>query len=606
LLAHRVRATPDGIAQYRLDERDAWIPVTWREFAEHVAKIATALGRLGLRRGHRAAILAPTSVEWEFTQMACLTRAISVAGIDVNYSTEQRDQALRSLAVDILFVQDEAMAASIPPDIVAGVSRNLVTFADGPKDGPRRMVSLDVLMRDSGPGEGTAPFEGATPDDAALIVFSSGTTGRPKPISYTHRQVLEAVGAILESFPDIAEGSHLLCWLPLANLFQRMVDLCAIERGAISYVIGDPREVMRYVRSVTPHLLIGVPRFYEKLHAGIYERIAKSPRPIAALANRALAAGAGRARAARERRKVSILRRGAAKIADRLLVRRLRRAFGSNLRYLISGSAPMPLWLLDWFEGIGLPILEAYGVSENIIPVALNRPGARRPGTVGKPLLGQEVVLAEDSEILIRGPGVFGGYLVDPGQGAMGPNAAGFWATSDFGEFDTDGFLRLAGRKSEVFKLSTGRWIAPAGIEAILRRLPYVDHAMAVGAGHRFVVAILSVDPARLGVGTAQRSLAGLAKTRLQRDPMAIVRHDVLAVTAGLSTHQRPAAVLLTRGRLTVEAGELTSNLKLRRGVLEAKYAAEIEAIYAALEGGQGSLSTDSYDSPAAPLVRQA
>ena len=193
---------------------------------------------------------------------------------------------------------------------------------------------------------------------------------------------------------------------------------------------------MRYVRSANPHLLIGVPRFYEKLYAGICERIAKSPRPMSALANRVLAAGASRARAARERRKLSAFIRGPAKIADRLILRRLRRTFGSNLRYLVSGSAPMPLWLLDWFEGIGLPILEAYGVSENIIPVAMNRPDARRPGTVGRPLAGQEVRLAEDNEILVRGPGVFRGYLSDQGEGPAGPDTAGFWATADYGEFD--------------------------------------------------------------------------------------------------------------------------------------------------------------------------
>jgi long-chain acyl-CoA synthetase len=604
LLAGRVRDTPDLVAFYALDERDAWVPVSWRQYEERVTRIAVALCNLGLRRGHHAGILAPTSIEWEFAQMACLTLGISVVGVDINYPVEQRNEALRSVAIDVLFVQDEASAGSIPADVAARLTR-FVTFETGSGHSPCGTVSLDELIQDLARSAGGRARADAEPDDDALVVFSSGTTGRPKPISYTHRQVLAAVGSILEAYPDIAEGSHLLCWLPLANLFQRIVDLCGIQRGATSYVIGDPKEVMRYVRSANPHLLVGVPRFYEKLYAGICERIAKSPRPMSALANRVLAAGASRARAARERRGPFALNRRTAQVADRLVLRRLRRTFGSNLRYLVSGSAPMPLWLLDWFEGIGLPILEAYGISENIIPVAMNRPDARRPGTVGRPLAGQEVRLAEDNEILVRGPGVFRGYLSDQDEGPAGPDITGFWATADYGEFDSDGFLRLIGRKSEIFKLSTGRWIAPAGIEALLRRLPYVEHAMVLGAGHRLVVAILAVDSARLSAG-AQHHLGGPAKRALARDPVEVVRRDVLAATAGLPPHERPAGMLVTASRLTIEGGELTSNLKLRRSAVEAKYAAAIDGIYAALEGRTGRSDRDLPGDAASLLVRRA
>jgi long-chain acyl-CoA synthetase len=327
-----------------------------------------------------------------------------------------------------------------------------------------------------------------------------------------------------------------------------------------------------------------VPRFYEKLHSGICERIAASPRPVSALANRALAIGARRAEAARERQKPSALKRSAARVADRVVLRRLRRTLGSNLRYLVSGSAPMPTWLLEWFDGIGLPVLEAYGVSETIMPVAMNRPGQSRLGTVGKPLPGQEVRLAEDNEILVRGPGVFRGYLTEIGKRTEGPDSSGFWATGDYGEFDADGYLRVVGRKSEVFKLSTGRWIAPTGIEANLRQLPYVEHAMVLGAGHGFIVAILALDSARLSVGPKQGSRAANLRKAAAGDPVEIVRRDVFAVTAALSSFQRPAGILLTTERFTIEGGELTSNLKLRRRFVEKKYAKEIERLFATLD----------------------
>jgi len=414
-------------------------------------------------------------------------------------------------------------------------------------------------------------------------VFSSGTTGRPKAIAYTHRQVLLAIQSILDAYSDIEEGSHLLCWLPLANLFQRVVDFCGIERGATSYVIEDPKAVMQYVRRVNPHLLIGVPRFYEKLYAGVRDKIAESSRPVSAAANWALEAGVRRARAARGAGPSFAVARLSGRVADRLVLRRLRSMFGSNMRYLVSGSAPMPLWLLDWFEGIGFPVFEAYGVSEDIVPIAMNRPGARRPGTVGKPLAGQEVLLADDNEILVRGPGVFSGYAGKTPGDLPAPDDHGFWATGDYGEFDADGFLRVRGRKSDAFKLSTGRWVAPATIEDPFRRLPYVEHAMVLGAGQRHIVALVSLDPARIP-GSAKGPAAtegAAAPPGLDEDDA--IRRDVLEATALLPPFQRPRGLLLTTRVFTIAGGELTSNLKLRRNVVEKEFASQIQRLFAAL-----------------------
>jgi len=578
-----VRETPVRIGFSGLDENDAWQPVTWFLYAERVARIAAALRAAGLGRGHRAAILAPTSMDWQYTQMACLVRGIAVVGIDPNYARDQRDDALRSVAIDALFVQDERVVASIPADIKAGLKR-FVTFRSGSGSPPFPATTLDALMQPVverySMDEVAADVE---PDDEALVVFSSGTTGRPKAIAYTHRQVLLAIQSILDAYSDIEEGSHLLCWLPLANLFQRVVDFCGIERGATSYVIEDPKAVMQYVRRVNPHLLIGVPRFYEKLYAGVRDKIAESSRPVSAAANWALEAGVRRARAARGAGPSFAVARLSGRVADRLVLRRLRSMFGSNMRYLVSGSAPMPLWLLDWFEGIGFPVFEAYGVSEDIVPIAMNRPGARRPGTVGKPLAGQEVLLADDNEILVRGPGVFSGYAGKTPGDLPAPDDHGFWATGDYGEFDADGFLRVRGRKSDAFKLSTGRWVAPATIEDPFRRLPYVEHAMVLGAGQRHIVALVSLDPARIP-GSAKGPAAtegAAAPPGLDEDDA--IRRDVLEATALLPPFQRPRGLLLTTRVFTIAGGELTSNLKLRRNVVEKEFASQIQRLFAAL-----------------------
>lgn len=537
--------------------------------------------------------------------MACLAVGMSVAGIDANYPAGLRDDVLRSIAIDALFVQDEASAATIPAD-VHGRLKGLVVFQSASESPPAGAMSLASLTRNAAKPNDADTMTTVGPDDEALVVFSSGTTGRPKPIAYTHRQALDAVRAILGAFPDIGDGSHLLCWLPLANLFQRIVNLCGIERGATSYVISDPKDVMQFVPRANPHLLIGVPRFYEKLYAGFRGRMAASSRPLAGLANWALDTGVRNARAARAQGRRSPFDRVRVQIADWLVLRRIRNAFGSNLRYLVSGSAPMPLWLLEWFEGIGLPVFEAYGVSENIVPVAMNRPGMHRLATVGKPLPGQEMRLAFDSEILVRGPGVFHGYLSDSGTTAPGPDAQGFWATGDYGELDADGFLRITGRKSEVFKLSTGRWVAPAGLEGVLRRLPYVEHAIALGAGRPFVVALLSIGSGRIVRGAPGDVDPAHATAPPAGETDKLIRRDVRAATSALPPHERPAGVLVTTRQFTIEGGELTSNLKLRRVVVEREFATEIERLFAVLESGVYAPQGRGSDDASIPLVHWA
>lgn len=583
LVSRRVRETPDRIAFCALGTNDEWQPVAWRAYADHISRLAHALRDIGAERTRRAAILAPTSIDWEYAQMACLFLGMSVVGIDPNYSTAQRDDVLRSVEIDTLFVQDESVADSIPSG-VAGRLKHVVTFREGPAKSSCGALSLRSLLANVASTDSSAPLCFAEPDDEAFVVFSSGTTGRPKPIPYSHRQVVTAVTSILNTYPDMGDGDHLICWLPLANLFQRIVNLCGVECGAMSYVISDPREIMRYVPRANPHVLIGVPRFYEKLHAAIGERIRASPRIVSVLTNWALRTAAKRSRAEQNGlHPQSLFDRGAVNIAEWLVLRRLRRSFGTNLKYFISGSAPMPLWLLEWFDGIGLPVYEAYGVSENIVPIAMNRPEEHRAGTVGRPLAGQEVRIGDDKEILIRGPGVFHGYLAKDGEASIGPDALGFWATGDYGEFDTDGFLRVLGRKSEMFKLSTGRWIAPTEIEALLRQLPYVEHALVVGAGQRFLIALMSIDLEQVATPNDE-NVASSATALLTSDVAGIIRRDVERVTAVLPPYQRPTGILGTRQRFTIENGDLTANLKLRRSGIETKFGAHLQALIAALE----------------------
>ncbi len=558
LLESRARETPDQPAFFTPRAPGAWRAVTWSAFAAQSERLGRALDRSGVRHGARVAILGRTSIEWEQAQQAALRLGATVIGVDPNYPPETLAAALEATAPEVLVAEDAAALDRIPASVRAGLRLTLTFRAHGADAAPPA-ESFATLAERFGADGGPLP-RGPAPDDPAMVVFSSGTTGTPKAIVYTHRQVLLAVGEILEAFPDIGAGGRLACWLPLANLFQRVINLCAMARGAASYVIEDPRGIVKHLPAVAPQVFIGVPRFFEKVQAGIEERLAASSPRAQKLVKWALAIGKRVAEARLADTAPSIGDRALEPLADVLVLRRLRGVFGGKARYLISGSAPMPLWLLEWFEAIGLPVFEAYGVSENIVPVAMNRPGARRLGTVGKPMRGNEVKLGADGEVLVRGAGVFRGYL---GSESPRPDAEGYWATGDLGELTADGYLRLTGRKSDAFKTAGGRWVVPATVEAALQRVAYVEHAVLVGSSQVALCAILNVDPGRLGgeLGAEQR-------TRIAQDAAGLL--------SGVPGEMRPAGLLVVTTPFSIATGELTTNLKLRRVFIAEKFATQL------------------------------
>lgn len=586
LLSLRSSASPDDVA-YRLPG-PAPREVRWSEHEADVDALAAALTARGIARGHRVGILAPTSLGWETAQMAVLKAGGVVVGLDPNYPDAELQHLAASIGLDALFVQDATFVSRVfgdrlPDILVVGLVPAIALSS-------AVSVTIDQLLLESCQGK-RRTTAGPSPNDDAIVVFSSGTTGRPKPIAYTHAQVMLAVEALAGAFPDLNEDSRLLCWLPLANLFQRMINFCAIARGAASTMVSDPRTVMDHMEAASPHLFVGVPRFFERVHSGIRERLAAGSWFTSMVGRWAIDTGSRRVSARRNGAQLRWSGALAAAAADLLVLKRLRRVFGRDARYLLSGSAPMPTWLLEFYEAIGLPIYEAYGVSENIVPVAMNRPHVRKVGTVGKPLPDNDVVIASDGEIRVRGAGVFRGYWnalpTDPA-----PDAEGYWSTGDLGAFDEQGWLRIQGRKADVFKLSTGRWVAPGEIEARLRRVAHVEHALAFGEGRKVVVAVLSVPAAAVSSsseGTEARS--------------ASIGSDVAEAVAELPAHERPAGVLVVREAFGIASGELTTNLKVRRKAVWQKYSARIEQLYAELDTVRANPSRSGGESV---LVRSA
>jgi long-chain acyl-CoA synthetase len=575
-LLERAARSPRATAFHRRSG-DRWVGETWESVLARVRRLSGHLIRLGLLPGDRVVIMMPTSIEWELCHLATLAAGGVVVGVDAHDATDNIRHIVRTVAPRVLFVARQEQRQIVAEHMTAPP---LFSVIDGPatEDGCHSLPDLLAL-----PETALDSWPLAQAQDLATIIFTSGSTGQPKGVAYTHAQLCLACDAILERFDSVGEGTRFACWLPLSNLFQRIINLCGMIRGGESYFVDNPTQIIERLPEIRPTLFIGVPRFFEKLHAGIEDNLAKRPAWVRKGVSWARRVGHEYRRHERDGRRPNALLSITHRLADRLFLSRIRGLMGPDLRFMVSGSAPLPVWLMENFHALGWLVLEAYGTSENVVPIAINSPAAYRFGSVGRALPQNEVRLADDGELLVRGPGVFGGYYGSPTEESP-LDADGFLHTGDYARRDADGFIWLAGRKSEVFKTSTGRRVAPVPIEARLKQLPYVDYAVVFGRDHPVPVALLCVNSTQLpGPPQGQAPLpAGTIKQ---------IADDLSAVCANLSGHDRPAGILVTRETLSIARGELTSNLKLRRAPIEAKYRAHLEALYAEL--GRGRPQTD-------------
>jgi long-chain acyl-CoA synthetase len=567
-LLERAARSPRATAFQRRDA-DRWVGETWDSVLARVRNLSGHLIRLGLLPGDRIAIMMPTSIEWEICHLAALAAGCAVVGIDAHDATDNIRHILRTVTPRGLFVARQEQVQTLAGHLAAPL---LLSVINGPAT-EAGCHSLGDLLADA--AMAVDPWPRAQAQDLATIIFTSGSTGQPKGVAYTHAQLCLACEAILERFDSVGEGTRFACWLPLSNLFQRIINLCGMIRGGESYFVENPVQIIERLPEIRPTLFIGVPRFFEKLHAGIEGNLARRPGWMRRAVNWARSVGQDYRRHERAGRQPGVLLSISHRLADSLFLSRVRTLMGPDLQFMVSGSAPLPVWLMESFHAIGWLVLEAYGTSENVVPIAINSPEAYRFGSVGRPLPQNEIHIADDGELLVRGPGVFTGYYERPIEESP-LDAEGFLPTGDYARQDADGFLWLAGRKSEIFKTSTGRRVAPVPIEARLKQLPYVEYAVVFGRDRPFPVALLCVSPDQLPDPPPDGAPLAASATKKIAD-------DLPAVCADLPSHDRPAGILVTREALNIARGELTSNLKLRRAPIEAKYRAHLDALYAEL-----------------------
>lgn len=595
-----IREHPDATALVVRRGEAEWEPRTYSQVSEIVRDLSLALRSLGLERGDRAAIISATRYEWALLDFAMVMAGVVSVPVYDSLTADQIAYILRDAGAHAAFVADADQVAKLVeaanqmPDL-----KHVIPFdpIDTP-DVPFELISWESFEA-RGRGEAhlhdgyEAYARKTSPDDLATLIYTSGTTGPPKGVMLSHDNLFS--NTVLASRRlELRRSDMVLAWLPMSHVFERTGGhFCTWHCGAPRAFAESVETVPRDMLEVRPTFMMAVPRFYEKVYdatvaaatsaGGAKERIFWWAKAVGErVADARLAGESPGPWLAFQYR-----------IADRLVFQKLRARTGGRIRYFVSGSAPLSARIAKFFWASGLPVLEGYGLTESSPVISLNPKEAPRLGTVGTPIDGVEVRIAEDGEILCRGRNVMLGYYRNEEATREAIEPDGWLRTGDIGELDQDGYLRITDRKKELIVTSYGKNVAPQPIEEAVKRSRLVDQVVLVGDGRKFVVALVVPEFERLAEWGRSEGLDFSRPEELTRQPAA-ARHllaDMDRELQEFSGYERPKQVILLDEPFTIEAGTLTPTQKVRRKVVAERYAERIERVY---EQAQRELAADS------------
>ncbi|APC36680.1 long-chain fatty acid--CoA ligase [Nocardiopsis dassonvillei] len=598
----RVAESPDSEAfSYPLPGAsgtpEKWETLTWSQTRDRVRDIALGLHDLGVTPQARCAIVSSTRVEWILADMAVL--CAGGASTTVYPSSTPPDCAfiVSDSGSMVAFAENDEQVAKLVDQRarMPGLSR-VIAFEGAAGGDDDWVMSLEELaargaeLHAQDPDLFEALVAAVAPDHLATLIYTSGTTGRPKGVRLDHANWLYESQAMADLDTELrAQGWDLMgpddvqyLWLPLSHVFGKLMQVSQLRIGFRTAVDGRPDRIVDNLAVVRPTFMAAAPRIFEK----VYNRVVMQAREGGAARYRIFrwAAGVGDrvARLREEGREPTGLLAAQHRAADRLVFARLRARFGERLKFFISGSAPLSPEIGRFFYGAGIVILEGYGLTETSAGTFVNRPGDVRFGTVGLPMPGTEVRIAEDGEILIRGGGVMRGYHNLSGATEEVLTAEGWFATGDIGALE-NGRLRITDRKKELIKTSGGKYVAPQSIESRFKALcPYVSNLVVHGDRRPYCVALVALDPEAIDAWAAEHGLGHLDYTGLTREPRVreMVQEAVDELNRGLPRHETVKRFAILPSDLTVEEGEMTPSLKMRRRAVEDKYRDLLDGMY--------------------------
>lgn len=587
LLAH-ASARPDSSA-YFAKHQGSWRQTTWGRFGEEVKGAARALMALGLGKGERVAILGFNRPEWTIFDHAAMMAGGVPAGIYTTCSPEEVHYILEHCEARAVLVENEAQLAKVLarrgdlPALRAIVMMRGATVpasSAAPADGGAEVLAWEQFEERAArtaDSELEARLEAIEPDDLATLIYTSGTTGPPKAVMLSHRNLMWTADAMIATHGGRSHEDCSLSYLPLSHIAEQMgtVHLPATV-GSTVYYAESLEAIAENLRDARPTVFFGVPRIWEKFYAALNGKLSQATGFKKVLVQRCRQVCLEVHRRQSSGQEIPRALQWQYRLMQRLVTDKVKKAIGfERARHLATGAAPLATEILEFFASLDLPILEVYGQSEGSGPTTFNRATFGKLGTVGPPLLGVEVKIAEDGEVLVRGPNVFLGYLKDAAATAE-TLRDGWLCSGDLGSLDERGLLSITGRKKEIIITSGGKNIAPRNIEEAVKQSPLIAEAVVIGDRRKYLSMLVTLDEAAAKAATAQRGEGESERQALAR----LVQQTLDEINPTLARVEQVKRFTILPAPLSIEGGELTPTLKIKRSVVAKKYAKEIEAMY--------------------------
>jgi long-chain acyl-CoA synthetase len=565
----------------------AWHSFSSQQMIEHAHHTALGLYSLGIRKGDRVALLSDSRVEWVLADQGCIFAGAITVPVYPTLTPPQVSYILQDSGARLLFISTREKYDEIKSVLLECAAIEYVVLFDAEVHPAQNCLSLTDLeesgrrVESEQPGLAAELAQAIEADDLATIIYTSGTTGEPKGVMLTHANM---VSNIVDSPDDLGfgESDSALSVLPLSHVFEREAMNLYLYHGMSVYFGESLDTIGPNLREVRPTVFVGVPRIYEKILERAQDRAAADGKLRAALFSWSMDVGREWARRTFNHEKVSAWLSFRHKLADRFAFARLRAALGGRIRLFVSGGAALSTATAYTFLGAGMRIMQGYGLTETSPTISAGRLTDDRVGTAGKPIRNVEVRIAPDGEIETRGPHVMRGYWNKPADTRAVFTEDGWFKTGDIGTIDNDGFLTITDRKKELFKTSGGKYIAPQPIEQLIKSSRFVSQVVLIGNGRKFPAALIVPDWERLESYVKLKGIKAETRAKLCHHPRIIdlFERQIAARTTDLAQYEKVKRIALLDRELTVEGGELTPTLKVKRRVIDEKYRDLIDRMY--------------------------
>ncbi|MDP8257286.1 MAG: long-chain fatty acid--CoA ligase [Candidatus Alcyoniella australis] len=581
----------EGRQGYALVKRDGtWIEQPHATTQLNARYVSCALHHWGHQRGDRVGVISHSNLEWSTADMGVMAAALITIGIYETSTAKQCAFIVNHALVGTCFVEDVDQAQKLINAREQMPTLKRIVLFNGE---PPQAQGLELISFDNALDLGKSLYEGELrqwfdetlasikPEDKAIIVYTSGTTGDPKGVVLTHRTMLAVMKASVEAV-GIRPDDLGLVVLPLAHILQRTSNYAGVYIGISGAYAESLDKLVENFQEVRPTTFSMVPRLYEKIHARVLAEISRANPRRRAIFNWAVSVGKRWSELNRDNKAIPLglnLQHG---LAQKLVYNKIQQVFGGRVRTMISGGAPLSVEIIEFFDACGLTILEGYGLTETAAPCTVNRPDSLRFGTVGQVIDGVEIKIAADGEICVRGESIFSEYYNDPEATAEAFDDQGYFLTGDIGVIDDDGFLRITDRKKDIIVTAGGKNIAPQPIENALKSTGYISQAVVIGDRRKYLSALIALDPDEIVQWAKTTGIGKIEPRELVHHPMVLefVQSMVDKVNADLPRYETIKRFQMLGEELTIERGEVTPTQKVKRNVVNQRYKDLIDAMY--------------------------